>query len=80
MKPIRQEWTALCACMPFASLPMRMCLSAIVNFGPIVWLRFMGGMTTKEIGECLDIPAAQADGEWRHAKAWLKAKLQQGRT
>lgn len=42
----------------------------------IVWLRFMAGMTMKEIGECFDISETQADTEWRVAKWWLKDNLQ----
>ena len=41
----------------------------------IVELRFYGGLTSTEIGECLNISRATVDREWRLARAWLKREL-----
>jgi RNA polymerase sigma factor (TIGR02999 family) len=43
--------------------------------GRIVELRFYGGLSTTEIGECLGISRATVDREWRLARAWLKREL-----
>ncbi|MCC7420940.1 MAG: hypothetical protein IT428_11725, partial [Planctomycetaceae bacterium] len=42
----------------------------------IVWLRFLGGLTTAESAEELGIPETEVESEWRFAKKWLKGRLQ----
>jgi len=43
--------------------------------GPIVELRFFGGLTTEETAEVLGISPATIGREWTLAKAWLYAEL-----
>src|SRR5262249_59028453 len=37
----------------------------------IVELKFFGGMTTKEIGEAIDLSTATVEREWTFSRAWL---------
>jgi RNA polymerase sigma factor (TIGR02999 family) len=39
--------------------------------GQIVELKFFGGLTTKEIGETLQISVATVEREWSFSRAWL---------
>jgi RNA polymerase sigma-70 factor (ECF subfamily) len=43
----------------------------------IVELRFYGGLTVDEVAKTLDISKRTVEGEWTHAKAWLKAQFDQ---
>jgi RNA polymerase sigma-70 factor (ECF subfamily) len=43
----------------------------------IVELRFYGGLTVDEVAKTLDLSKRTVEGEWTHAKAWLKAQFDQ---
>jgi RNA polymerase sigma factor (TIGR02999 family) len=44
--------------------------------GRIVELKFFGGLTTKEIGEVLQLSPATVERDWSFARAWLYDALQ----
>jgi RNA polymerase sigma factor (TIGR02999 family) len=46
----------------------------------VVELRFFGGLSTDEISEVLEIPAAAVRNDWVVAKAWLYRDLERGET
>lgn len=39
----------------------------------IVELRFFGGLSVEEVAKTLDLSKRTVEGEWTHAKAWLRA-------
>jgi len=41
----------------------------------IVELRFFGGLTMEEVAHVLGVSKRKAEGDWTHAKAWLRARL-----
>lgn len=41
----------------------------------VVELRFFGGMSVDEVAKVLGISKRSAEGDWTHAKAWLKSEL-----
>ncbi len=41
----------------------------------IVELRFFGGMTVNEVAEVLQVSKRTVEGDWTHARAWLKREL-----
>jgi RNA polymerase sigma factor (TIGR02999 family) len=41
----------------------------------IVEMRFFGGLTVAEIAEVLEVSKRTVEGDWQHAKAWLRAAL-----
>lgn len=41
----------------------------------IVELRFFGGMTVEEVAHVLGVSKRKVEGEWTHAKAWLRSAL-----
>ena len=41
----------------------------------IVEMRYFGGMTVPEVAEALGVSVRTVEGEWTHAKAWLKREL-----
>ena len=41
----------------------------------IVSLRFFGGMTNAEVAEHLGVSLRTIEGDWTHARAWLKREL-----
>jgi len=41
----------------------------------IVELRFFGGLTVEEVAHMLGVSKRKVEGEWTHAKAWLKNRL-----
>jgi len=41
----------------------------------IVELRFFGGLTTSEIAEVLGVSNRTVEGDWMHARAWLRREL-----
>jgi RNA polymerase sigma factor (TIGR02999 family) len=41
----------------------------------IVELRFFGGMSVEEVADCLGVSARTVKGDWRTARAWLRAEL-----
>ncbi len=43
----------------------------------VVEMRFFAGLTMAEIAEALDVSKRTAEGDWTHAKAWLKRELGQ---
>lgn len=43
----------------------------------IVELRFFGGLTVQEVAHVLGVSKRKVEGDWTHAKAWLRAALEQ---
>jgi RNA polymerase sigma factor (TIGR02999 family) len=43
--------------------------------GQIVMLRFFGGMSNPEVAEHLGLSLRTVEGDWTHARAWLKREL-----
>lgn len=41
----------------------------------IVELRFFGGLTVEEVAHVLGVSKRKVEGDWTHAKAWLRARL-----
>jgi RNA polymerase sigma-70 factor, ECF subfamily len=41
----------------------------------IVELRFFGGLSVEEVAEVLGVSKRTVEGEWSHAKAWLRVEL-----
>ncbi len=41
----------------------------------IVELRFFGGMTVEEVANVLGVSKRKVEGDWTHAKAWLRTAL-----
>ena len=41
----------------------------------IVELRFFAGLSVEEVAEALGVSKRTVEGEWTHAKAWLRAEL-----
>jgi RNA polymerase sigma-70 factor, ECF subfamily len=46
--------------------------------GQVVDLRFFGGLTNQEVADTLGVCLATVEGDWRFAKAWLRAALEEG--
>jgi RNA polymerase sigma-70 factor (ECF subfamily) len=46
----------------------------------IVELRFFGGMTVEEVADCLGVSVRTVKGDWRTARAWLRAELAEADT
>jgi RNA polymerase sigma factor (TIGR02999 family) len=46
----------------------------------IVEMRYFGGLTVPEVAEALGVSVRTVEGEWTHAKAWLKRELLRGQT
>ena len=44
----------------------------------VVMLRFFGGMSNPEVAEHLGLSLRTVEGEWAHARAWLKRELMGG--
>ena len=44
----------------------------------IVELRFFGGMSVAEVAHVLGVSKRKIEGDWTHAKAWLRAALNPG--
>ncbi|MDX2036166.1 MAG: ECF-type sigma factor [Isosphaeraceae bacterium] len=42
----------------------------------LVSLRFFAGLSMNEIADALDVSLATIEGDWRAARAWLRARLQ----
>jgi RNA polymerase sigma factor (TIGR02999 family) len=41
----------------------------------IVELRFFGGLTVDEVAHLLGVSKRKVEGDWTHAKAWLRTQL-----
>ena len=41
----------------------------------VVELRFFGGLTTAEIAGALGVSERTVEGDWMHARAWLRREL-----
>ena len=41
----------------------------------IVEMRYFGGLTVPEVAELLGVSARTVEGEWTHARAWLRREL-----
>ncbi len=54
-------------------------LDALAKLDPgqatIVELRFFGGLTVDEVAQMQGVSKRKVEGEWTHAKAWLKSRL-----
>lgn len=48
------------------------------NQARIVELRFFGGLTVEEVAHVLGVSKRKIEGEWTHAKAWLRSALEPG--
>ena len=46
----------------------------------IVELRFFGGMSVEEVADYLGVSARTVKGDWRTARAWLRAELAEANT
>jgi len=46
--------------------------------GAIVELRFFGGLTVEDVAKMLGVSKRKVEGDWTHAKAWLRARLAEG--
>jgi RNA polymerase sigma factor (sigma-70 family) len=44
----------------------------------IVELRFFGGLTVPEVADFLGVSARTVEGDWTHARAWLRRELSGG--
>jgi RNA polymerase sigma factor (TIGR02999 family) len=44
----------------------------------VVELRFYGGLSVEEVAKTLGVSKRTVEGEWTHAKAWLRAELDHG--
>ena len=44
----------------------------------IVELRFFGGLTVEEVAEVVGVSKRKIEGDWTHAKAWLRSALDPG--
>ena len=44
----------------------------------VVELRFFGGLTVPEVAQVLDVSPRTVEGDWTHARAWLKRELSRG--
>ncbi len=44
----------------------------------IVELRFFGGLTVEEVAKVMGVSKRKIEGDWTHAKAWLRNKLDSG--
>lgn len=43
----------------------------------IVELRFFGGLTVEEVAHVVGVSKRKVEGDWTHAKAWLRSALEQ---
>jgi RNA polymerase sigma factor (TIGR02999 family) len=41
----------------------------------VVTLRFFGGLTMEQVAAVLEVSKRTAEGDWRHARAWLRHRL-----
>ena len=41
----------------------------------IVEIRFFGGLTVPEVADALGVSVRTVEGEWTHARAWLRQQL-----
>ncbi|MHC5108696.1 MAG: sigma-70 family RNA polymerase sigma factor [Planctomycetota bacterium] len=64
---------------PIEILALEDALSKLVKWDErqyqIVELRFLGGMTMKEVAEVLELSVPTVEREWRMARAWLRREL-----
>ena len=44
----------------------------------VVELRYFSGLTVPEVAEALDLSVSTVEGDWRHARSWLRQTLAQG--
>jgi RNA polymerase sigma factor (TIGR02999 family) len=44
----------------------------------IVELRFFGGLSVEDVARTLDVSKRTVEGDWTHAKAWLRSELGHG--
>jgi RNA polymerase sigma factor (TIGR02999 family) len=44
----------------------------------VVELRFFGGLTVAEVAQVLGVSSRTIEGDWTHARAWLKRELARG--
>jgi RNA polymerase sigma factor (TIGR02999 family) len=41
----------------------------------VVRLRFFGGLTVEQVAHAMNVSKRKVEGEWTHAKAWLRTEL-----
>ena len=41
----------------------------------VVELRFFAGLTVAEVADLLDVSKRTVEGDWKHARAWLRREL-----
>jgi RNA polymerase sigma factor (TIGR02999 family) len=46
----------------------------------VVELRFFGGLSVKEAAEVLGVSQRTVEGDWAHARVWLRRELRSGRS
>jgi RNA polymerase sigma factor (TIGR02999 family) len=46
--------------------------------GHVVELRFFGGLTVPEVADFLGVSTRTVEGDWTHARAWLRRELSGG--
>ena len=46
--------------------------------GRVVELRFFGGLTVPEVATVLGVSTRTVEGDWTHARAWLRRELSRG--
>ena len=44
----------------------------------VVEMRYFSGMTLEEVAEALGVSKRTVEGDWQHAKAWLRAEFARG--
>ena len=45
----------------------------------VVTLRFFGGLTVEQAAEVIGVSKRTVENDWRHAQAWLRLRLSEGR-
>lgn len=65
-------------------LALNECLDRLAELDPrqarVVELRFFGGLTVPEAALVLDVSPRTVEGDWAHARAWLKRELSRRET
>ena len=73
MGDLQAEWA------PVDALDLHAALEELAALDPIqaqiVELRFFGGLTVEEVAHLLGVSKRKVEGDWMHAKAWLKGQL-----
>jgi RNA polymerase sigma-70 factor (ECF subfamily) len=73
MGDLQAEWAPVDALDLHAALEELAALDLLQS--QIVELRFFGGLTVEEVAHLLGVSKRKVEGDWTHAKAWLKSRL-----